>query len=163
MTAMLLRPYGGADADAILALNQANLDSVGWLDADRLEWLVDLADRCLVADDSGAFAGFAITLLPRTAYDSINYGWFMDRYDSFSYLDRIVVAPAYRRSGVGTLIYDAAEEHARRHGRLAAEVYVEPPNASSLAFHQRRGYVEVGRLKQPTDDKVCAMFVKELR
>jgi len=162
MVDVRLRPYEPPDADAVLALNQANLDAVGWLDPDRLEWLVGLADSSLVADDGGALAGFAITLAPGTVYDSINYAWFAQRYDDFSYLDRIVVAPPHRRSGVGSLIYDEAEASARPHGRLTAEVYVEPPNESSLAFHRRRGYAEVGRLRQ-SNGKTCSMLVKELR
>ena len=162
MAGVRLRPYEPTDADAVLALNQANLDAVGWLDADRLEWLIGLAENALVVDEDGALAGFAITLAPGTAYDSVNYAWFAQRYADFSYLDRIVVAPAYRRSGVGSLIYDEAEAHASRRGRLTAEVYVEPPNESSLAFHRRRGYAEVGRLVQ-ANGKTCAMFVKELR
>jgi len=161
MAAVRLRPYEPADAGRVLALNQANLDAVGWLDAERLEWLVGLADSSLVADNDGELGGFAITLAPGTAYDSVNYAWFAHRYDDFSYLDRIVVAPAYRRSGVGSLIYEAAEDRARGHGRLTAEVYVDPPNESSLAFHRRRGYVEVGRLGQ-ANGKTCSMLVKEL-
>ena len=162
MAGVRLRPYEPADAEPVLALNQANLDAVGWLDAERLAWLVDLADSALVADAGGDLAGFAITLVPGSPYDSVNYGWFSQRYDDFSYLDRIVVAPAYRRSGVGTLIYDAAEDRARRHGRLTAEVYIDPPNESSLAFHRRRGYAQVGRLRQ-ANGKTCSMLVKELR
>ncbi len=77
------------------------------------------------------------------------------------YLDRVVVAPQYRRRGVGTLIYDAAEERARARGRMALEVYVDPPNAPSLTFHERRGYGEVGRLVQ-ANGKACSMLVKEL-
>jgi len=161
MARMRLRPYDATDAEAVLALNQSNLDGVGELDADRLAWLIGIADRGLVADDAGELAGFAITLLPGTAYDSVNYGWFGQRYDDFGYLDRIVVAPAYRRSGVGSMIYDTAEEGAGEHGRLTADVYAEPPNEVSLAFHRRRGYAEVGRLRQP-NGKICAMLVKEL-
>ena len=32
---------------------------------------------------------------------------------------------------------------------MTLEVNVDPPNHGSLAFHQRRGYVEVGRLGEP--------------
>ena len=161
MTTMRLRAYEPTDADPVLALNQASLDAVGWLDGERLEWLVALADTCLVAEDDGALAGFTIVLAPGTAYDSINYAWFGQRYDDFAYLDRVVVAPAYRRSGVGTLIYDTAEERARDRGRMALEVYVDPPNPPSLAFHGRRGYAEVGQFRQ-ANGKTCSMLVKEL-
>ena len=38
------------------------------------------------------------------------------------------------------------EQDARKHGRMALEVNLVPRNDASLAFHQRRGYVEVGRI-----------------
>ena len=162
MAPMRLRAYEPADAEAVLALNQANLDAVGGLDAERLRWLISMADTCLLADDAGALAGFTITLTPGTGYDSANYRWFTERFDDFLYLDRVVVAPPYRRAGVGTLIYDAAEARAHGRGRMTLEVNVDPPNEPSLAFHRRRGYVEVGRLEQ-APGKTCSMLVKELR
>ena len=155
------RPYEPSDADAVLALNQGALDAVSSLDPDRLAWLVSLADRCLVITDGDRLAGFAVLIGPGTAYDSINYAWFAERYDGFGYLDRIVVDPAYRRTGVGSRLYDAAEAASARQGRMTLEVYVEPPNPASLAFHGSRGYVEVGRLAQ-SNGKTCGMFVKEL-
>jgi predicted GNAT superfamily acetyltransferase len=161
MAPMRLRPYQPGDAEAVLALNQANLDAVGWLDAERLAWLTGMAEACLIADAGGALAGFAVVLAPGTAYDSANYRWFGERFDDFAYLDRIVVAPAYRRTGVGTVIYDAAEEQAHNHGRMTLEVNVDPPNEPSLAFHERRGYGEVGRLRQG-NGKTCGMLVKQL-
>ncbi|MEJ7757443.1 MAG: hypothetical protein WKF83_15050 [Nocardioidaceae bacterium] len=47
------------------------------------------------------------------------------------------------------------------HGQMALEVYAEPPNEVSLAFHAARGYTEVGRSTQD-NGKVSAMFVKPL-
>jgi predicted GNAT superfamily acetyltransferase len=111
--------------------------------------------------DGDGVAGFAVMLGPGTEYDSVNYVWFTRRYDSFGYLDRIVVDPSYRRTGVGSSLYDAAEEASARHGRMTLEVYVEPPNDASLAFHRSRGYREVGQLVQP-NGKTCGMFAKEL-
>ncbi|MGI8614798.1 MAG: GNAT family N-acetyltransferase [Nocardioidaceae bacterium] len=156
-----LRAYATSDADAVLALNQSHLDAVGPLDPDRLEWLLGLADACLVAEDAGELVGFAVTFAPGSAYDSVNYRWFSDRHTQFGYLDRVVVAPTHRRRGIGNQIYDAAEAAARPRGRLALEVYAEPPNVGSLAFHAARGFVEVGRLAQ-ADGKVCAMLCKKL-
>jgi len=155
------RPYEPSDADAVLTLNQGALDAVSALDVERLTWLASLADRCLVVIDDDRLAGFAVMLGPGTDYDSVNYAWFGERYDAFGYLDRIVVDPAYRRTGVGSCLYDAAEAASARHGRMTLEVYVEPPNDASLAFHRSRGYAEVGRLEQ-ANGKTCGMFAKEL-
>lgn len=171
MTAAVLRPYAAGDAGIVLGLNQSHLDSVGPLDAQRLEWLVGLADVCLVAVVSAAGAsgmvasetvvGYVLVLPPGTEYDSPNYRWFSERYDSFCYLDRVVVADSHQRTGIGRLLYDAVEQRARQRGRMTLEVYAEPPNVTSLAFHASRSYVEVGRLSQ-ANGKTCAMLVKEL-
>ena len=157
---MQLRDYHPQDAEHVLALNQSNLDAVGPLDPERLPWLVGLADSVLVADDGGTVAGFVVLIGPDSAYDSPNYRWHAERRTSL-YLDRVVVAPTHRRRGVGTLLYDAAEERAVPYGAMTLEVYAEPPNEGSLAFHASRGYVEVGRLEQ-SGGKVAAMLVKVL-
>lgn len=161
MTAPTLRPYEPRDAAAVLALNQSHLDSVGPLDVARQEWLLGLTDACLVVLDGDTVVGFVMTLPPATGYDSPNYEWFSKRYESFSYLDRVVVADTHQRRGIGRLLYDRVEAEARPRGRMTLEVYVEPPNVGSLAFHAARGYLEVGRLEQ-VNGKVCAMLVKEL-
>ena len=158
--------HDDAELTTVLSLNQGALDGVGPLDDARLRWLLGMAQasgQALVADDgAGGIAGFAMVFAPDTAYDSTNYRWFVERYDSFGYLDRIVVSPGHRRRGVGTLLYDAAEDGARGSGRLLCEVYVEPPNVASLAFHERRGYVDVGRVLQ-ANGKTCVMLEKVLR
>jgi uncharacterized protein len=52
------------------------------------------------------------------------------------------------------------EDAARPFGRMTLEVNVDPPNLGSLAFHERRGYVEVGRLGEP--GHVVGLMAKEL-
>lgn len=151
----MIRSMGSADLDTVLALNQGALEGVGTLDRERLEWIVGLSDQALIAELDNRIAGFVITLAPGSAYDSINYRWFEERFDRHSYLDRIVVAPDFRRRGVASRLYDAIETTLP----VTLEVYAEPPNLPSLEFHRRRGYVEIGKLPQP-HGKVAAMFVK---
>ncbi|MGH3424238.1 MAG: GNAT family N-acetyltransferase [Nocardioidaceae bacterium] len=158
---MDLRPLDPSDHETVLALNQGALEGVGTLDLERLGWIAGLAEQAVLADDGGTVAGFAITIAPGTSYDSANYRWFGGQYDDFAYLDRIVVAPGHRRRGVATLLYDTLERRASGRGRMTLEVYAEPPNAASLAFHAARGYDEVGRLDQ-ANGKKAAMLVKAL-
>ncbi|MFD1824718.1 MULTISPECIES: GNAT family N-acetyltransferase [Mumia] len=161
---MLVRRMEDSDLDAVLALNQSAIDGVGALTADRLREIVGYADQSVVSTDAdGVLTGFALTLPPGTPYDSINYQWYKDEYDAqdYAYLDRVVVAPDFRRRGVGTLLYNVLEERARARELVALEVYVDPPNEPSLAFHRARGYTEVGRLDHPNGKKV-AMLVKRV-
>lgn len=153
----VLRPVTDSDVVEILALNQRNVVKLAPMDAARLEELRGWADRVDVLDVDGAFAGFVITFGPGTTYDSDNYRWFAGRYgDGFYYLDRIVLHERFRRRGLGGFVYDEVEALARKHGRMALEVNLVPRNDASLAFHEARGYVEVGR-RGDEDHLVCLM------
>ena len=123
--------------------------------------LLGYADRAAVIEHEGEFAGFVITIRPATAYDSVNYRWFADSYDSFGYLDRIVLAPACRRLGLGGRVYDEIEHASAPLGRLALEVNIDPPNEPSLAFHRQRGYRQVG--EQLANGHRVGLMIKELR
>lgn len=162
-----LRPDDPYELAAVLALNNDAVPAVNALDEARLRALVGLAVHAEVVVDTatGGLAGFVIVLPAGTAYESVLYGWFAQRYERFLYLDRIVVAPAFRRRGAGWFVYDGVEELARAEGRLLCEVNLDPPNPDSQAFHAARGYVEVGRyaiLGGGSGDKLCRMLAKEL-
>jgi uncharacterized protein len=159
---VLLRPMTDADTYAVLSLNASSVDVTGPLDADMLADLRAMAARADVVEVDGWVTAFALVLPPDAAYGSANFVWHRERFGrDFFYLDRVVVSQLNRREGIGGMIYDAAEADAATRGRLACEVNVDPPNEASLAFHEHRGYVEVGRLTHDTG-KVTAMLVKEL-
>jgi predicted GNAT superfamily acetyltransferase len=141
-----LRPLRDTDVADVLALNEANVSKLTTMDEARLHELRDLADRFDVLDVDGAFGGFVITFAQGAPYDSENYRWFSARHRRFYYLDRIALHERFRRRGLGTFVYDEIERVASPYGRLALEVNLVPRNDASLAFHEGRGYVEVGRL-----------------
>jgi predicted GNAT superfamily acetyltransferase len=157
----LLRPIVRPDYPSVLAWNQAHVELLAPLSAERLEVLLGWTDLGSVITVAGRDAGFVLTFAAGAAYDSPNYRWFSARYDGFYYLDRVVVDPSLRRTGVGTRVYDEIEERAREvAGVMCLEVNVDPPNEPSLAFHRNRGYVEVGR--DDATGHAVAMMVKEL-
>lgn len=156
----LLRPLRDTDIPAVLALNERNVEALAPMDEPRLHQLRGLAERFDVLELDGAFAGFVITFAPGTSYDSENYAWFSERYEDFSYLDRIVLHEDVRRRGLGTFVYDEVETAAKAHGRLTLEVNLVPRNDASLAFHTQRGYAEVGRLGD--DQHLVSLMEKEL-
>jgi len=158
-----LRPLRDTDVADVLALNERNVVKLAHLDEERLRQLLEWADRFDVIDADGAFAGFVITFAPGTPYDSSNYRWFTERHRSnggFYYLDRIVLHEEYRRRGFGGLVYDELESVAAPYGRMALEVNLVPPNDASLAFHEARGYREVGRLGD--DEHLVSLMEKPL-
>lgn len=156
-----LRPITGADVPAVLALNEANVELLAPMDAERLGQLQEWASRADVLDVDGEVAGFVITMGPGTTYDSPNYLWFAQQYGAqFHYLDRIVLHDAYRRRGLASAVYEVVEADAAEAGRLVLEVNAEPPNPASLAFHAARGFAEVGRLGSP--GKTVSLMAKHL-
>ncbi|MFP5252983.1 MAG: GNAT family N-acetyltransferase [Actinomycetes bacterium] len=144
----LLRPLTDADVPEVLGLNERNVEALAPLDEGRLAQLRRWADRFDVLESDDEFAGFVVTFAAGSPYDSENYRWFTERHGErgFYYLDRIVLHEEFRRRGLGGFVYGDLEAVAARHGRMALEVNLVPRNDASLAFHERRGYVEVGRL-----------------
>jgi predicted GNAT superfamily acetyltransferase len=155
-----LRPLRDTDVADVLALNEANVSKLTTMDEARLHELRDIADRFDVLDVDGAFGGFVITFAQGAPYDSENYSWFSARHRRFYYLDRIALHERFRRRGLGTFVYDEIERVATPYGRLALEVNLVPRNDASLAFHEGRGYVEVGRLGD--EEHLVTMMEKTL-
>ena len=147
-----IRELEPTDLEAVHRINQDNVPEVGSVDRQRLEHLVAHSVLARVVDVDGVVAGFCLVLPLGVPYDSVNYRWFSDRYDDVWYLDRVAFDAGYRRQGLGTALYDDIERRIRARPGIAAlalEVNAEPPNEPSLAFHRRRGYVEVGRQDTP--------------
>ena len=144
-----------SDFDSIVHLNQNALDGVGPLDNESLSLLVKMADQALVVDHGdGDIAGFVITVPPGAEYDSSRYRWFEDKLsDDYVYLDRIVVSEDHRREGVASKLYEEIEADLP----IALEVY--ETNDVSLAFHESRGFEEVGSLDH--NGKTNLMLVRE--
>ena len=143
-----------SDFDSIVHLNQNALEGVGPLDNESLSLLVKMSDQALVVEDEGDIAGFVITLPPGAEYDSSRYRWFEDKLvDDYVYLDRIVVSDEHRRKGVASKLYEEIEGDAP----VALEVY--DTNDVSLAFHESRGFEEVGALTH--EGKTNLMLVRE--
>jgi predicted GNAT superfamily acetyltransferase len=143
---VLLRRLRQADLSRIVELNDAASPAVPITPAADMERLLGLSSLALVATDGAdAVRGFVLAVDPGSAYDSENYRFFEDRGRPHVYVDRIVVDPQARGSGVGRLLYDAVFERARSTGRaeVTCEVNLEPPNPDSLAFHERLGFAKV--------------------
>ena len=147
--------------DQVLALNNDHVPAVNRLDAATLRSLVDEACYFVVAIDdaeapSSTVAAFMICMGPGAKYESPNYTYFARMYaenNDFVYVDRIVVAPAFQRRGLGRDLYNSVDAFAataaqERPGfqprHVCAEVNIHPPNDESLAFHARCGFGRVG-------------------
>ena len=138
-----------ADLELVLEINEANVPDVGTLDAAGLAHLFDQAALNLVVTDTDGILGFCMVFAPQADYQSVNYQWFMNRYEHMLYLDRVAFDERSTGRGLGRALYDEVDrlmraEHPTATG-LTLEVNAVPPNERSLAFHAAMGFSEVGR------------------
>jgi len=158
-----LRDVRAEDMDTIGTLNDEAVPHVNRLSREQLEQFRCHAFYFRVVCDQGMVGGFLIGLTPDASYDSINFLWFRDRYERFVYIDRIVVAPAFRRRGLGRWLYD---DLATRAGPVAShltcEVNVRPRNDTSLRFHERLGFIGVGEQDTEGGTKRVVLLARPL-
>jgi predicted GNAT superfamily acetyltransferase len=151
------------DLDSVLALNNAAGDTILPLDNARLRALAAQAAYFRVAESDGHLAGFLIALRENADYDSPNFRWFRERYAEFLYIDRIVIARAYRGVGLGRVFYADVTSFAEvRVPVLTCEVFLEPRDDVSVLFHGTYGFQEVGQQVMPAVHRRVALLAKEL-
>ena len=161
----MIRSYEKADADQVLALNEACQPEVGPMDQAKLAGFEEWAPYFKVVESDGAIVGLLIGLTEEAPYSSPNFGWFVERYPTFAYVDRVAVSETERGAGWGPALYRDFEQWALDNQRpmLCAEVNVEPPNPRSLRFHEIFGFDPVDQF-EPTGsaDYRVVMLAKPL-
>ncbi|WNM23272.1 GNAT family N-acetyltransferase [Demequina capsici] len=138
-----MRMMRESDVPAVTALNAGASPAVNLLTEDEVGSLFHLCDIALVATNRNReVVAFLLSLAPGQPYTSENYQWFESRGVRHQYIDRIVVAPSAKGTGVGRALYESVFERARERGanEVSCEVNIEPPNPGSLAFHERLGF-----------------------
>ncbi len=79
-------------------------------------------------------------------------------------MDRVAVATSARRTGVATRLYDDfAAAMPSTVTVMTCEVNVRPANESSMEFHRRLGFDQVGSLASDSGTKEVAMLLKRLQ
>ena len=153
-----IRPLSKTDVESIWKINEDGLPGTGKVSHEEIDSLLDFSSLAIGAYFGEELAGFVICLPPKTAYGSLNYAWFNQRYNEFLYVDRIAVAKRYQNQKIGTMLYDFVKRNAIENGiPVTAEVNIQPPNPGSMRFHDRHGFQQVGVLEH--DEKSVALFV----
>jgi predicted GNAT superfamily acetyltransferase len=161
VTPLTTRDLAGADGEALLALNNAHAVALSWLEPERLAHLVAEA---FVARRVGVADALLLTFDQAADYDSPNFLWFRERYPTFVYVDRVVVADGARSRGLARRLYDDlfAAARAAGHERIVCEVNADPPNPASDAFHAALGFVTVGTAAIHGGKKVVTYLERRL-
>ena len=161
----IVRNIESADLTRVLAINNANTPGVSELTLSELETDITNCLHALAIDNEhGEVCAFCITFAPDAPDAGENHRWFVDRFESFVYLDRIAIDPTYQNLGLGVLLYQSVEQQmidSAQHSMLCCEVNLEPPNPGSLRFHHRIGFTEVGQ-HSPQQNYLVSMLSKNL-
>lgn len=97
----------------------------------------------LVAEIAGQLAGYVLVLYPPRS--------------QLARLYSIAVAPHLGRRGLGPLLLAAAEQAARRRGRLVMRLEVRERNRRAITRYKKTGYRLFGRHRAYYDDRADAL------
>lgn len=145
--ATTIRPARQSDIPTITDIyNEAGVGTTASYDlepvtvAEREAWLRDRQNHdwpVLVAESNGRVIGYA------------SYGRFRDKagYDR-TVEHSVYVDGSARASGVGLMLMRALIDRARGNGVHVMVGALDGDNATSIAFHQKLGFVEVARMPE---------------
>ena len=153
-----------SDMDFILNLNQNNIPAVSIMSKDLFLKFLNISDYFKIIKCDDESVGFLIALFPNKLYDSINYQWFNNHYNSFIYVDRIVVSNSNQNKGIGSYFYnDIKYKYINKASHLACEVNIKPLNQQSINFHKKFGFKEVGQQQSEKNKKFVSLQVFKLK
>jgi len=145
----------------ILRMNQEFVHWLSPLDHGELTDLLNLAQyKKQINDADGVLIGYAHDV----EYDHKNLKWLRARFDSFYYIDRIILGAAAQGKGYGRQLYADFEAQAQRRGlpRLVCEVNTRPNNPGSHKFHERLGFKPLTDVDYPDYNIAVRYYEKPL-
>ncbi len=146
---MRLRAYHPDDLPTLYGIDQVCfVPGISYTREDLTASLGHRRAQTWVAEEAGEITGFLIALRePRSTLHIIT----------------IDVLEAWRRSGVGSLLMQAAEQWAADHGLRTIELETAQDNLGAQMFYQGRGYRKVDEIEHYYADGTTAwVMVKEL-
>ena len=159
-----IRPACKQDFQTIVELNQAAIHATAAMDLAHLKQLNGWSDYHKVVTHKDQVVAFLLVLSPGKPYQSLNYHWFNDHYDSFLYVDRIVVDGAFIGMKIGSQLYDDLFDVAQILGveNITCEYNIKPLNRTSQLFHQHFGFTEVATQWLDNETKQVSLQVAKI-
>lgn len=162
MSSVIIRTVEENDFQSIVKLNADEVEYTSVMDIERIRFLDKISDYHKVTFFDGNITAFLLAMRNGAPYKNDNFRWFSNRYESFLYIDRIVVAEDYKGRGIGSLLYKDIFEYALNENitHIACEINTVPSNQPSQTFHTGHGFKEVGRRWLECGKKQVSMQIK---
>jgi len=159
MSSQLVREARPSDFQKILQLNKQSEHFLNEMDHRHLESLHGNAAYHRVVELDGGVVAFLIAFREGVNYDYPSYVWFVENYEKFLYIDRIVVANSCQGQGLGHILYSDLINFAKLNLalRVTCEFDTDPPNEVSRRFHERFGFKEVGTQLVASGKKIVSL------
>jgi [ribosomal protein S18]-alanine N-acetyltransferase len=130
---VLLRAYQPQDFDALYKLDQSCFPRGIAYSKTTLRYFLALSSaECLLAVEDNDIAGFILSEVD----------------GPLAHIITLDVAEAHRRSGVGSLLLNAAEKNLSTHGVRTVFLETAVDNHAAVNFWSRHGYITEGILKR---------------
>ena len=147
-------PATHSDLEFVLSLNQRSLSAVSHLDLKKMKYFLKVSSYFKIFRIDDTPIGFLIGLMPGKDYQSENYVWLNTRYESFIYVDRIIINSGYRDKGLGSIFYDNLLATFRdKVESILCEVNIKPFNKRSMNFHEKYGFKVIGEQDTESGEK----------
>lgn len=135
------------DYARIIEPNAAAVLLTSVMDIARLSELDAVSSYHKVITVKGDVAGFLLTMRESEPYRNDNFAFFAARYETFVYIDRIVISSEFAGLKLGSMLYRDLFDYARQNAIpvVVCEYNIDPPNEPSRHFHDKFGFKEIGR------------------
>tara|TARA_S200000501_G_scaffold340462_1_gene349058 strand:+ start:1530 stop:2030 length:501 start_codon:yes stop_codon:yes gene_type:complete len=152
-----------SDLNSILLLNQKSIPAVSSTDFEGIEYFLKNSSYFKVLRKNDHPVGFLIGLMPGKDYSSENYIWINRRYNSFIYVDRVIIDQKYRNKGLGSYFYNhLLETFYGKVEYIICEVNIKPYNKQSINFHKKYGFKEIGRKDTENGNKKVSYMMYKI-
>ena len=164
MNNILIRKVVRKDFAEIININELFVKETSPLNKERLTHLNNIASYHKVAVVNEQISGFLLAINNNEDYSNENYAWFSERYNCFTYIDRIVIKPEFSGLKIGSLLYkdlfQSSLENQVKH--ITCEYNIRPINIPSQKFHEKFGFSEVGQQDIANGKKRVSLQLLEL-
>jgi predicted GNAT superfamily acetyltransferase len=145
----------------ILANNQQFVHWLSPLDMAELETLISSASYARqIGNGTGVLIGFRSD----SSHQNDNLTWLRNKFDSFVYIDRVIIGEKAHGKGYGRALYNDFAEfgHEHKFPRLVCEVNTIPDNPGSHKFHLNMGFKPCGEMDMLGGTKQVRYYEKRL-